>query len=542
MIYTKKTPWTLILGIIMVAFGYMVQAGVLDPMVKYLNLSKFVGKPGAPGEMIMLPFVFGIIAIVVGLWQLAVKPKEGNMDYYLSTVGGVTFILLISFIVKWGLDPLMGTWGKDAHAAMTNAGLNWAFDFAKVMNLNYVVMGIIAGIIVVNVFRVPSWAENGVRLSRLGLKTGVVLLGVLYSWQELANLAGLSAIMIGVFVLGSVGMVLWMGARRNIPNSMAGVLSAGMGVCGVSASVASAPVVNAKSTEIAYTIGTILLWGVLMMFIFPIVGKQMDMNPTQFGAWAGTGILNSAQVAGAALAFEPDGIETLKVAEIFNITRILFLPIIVLWLAVWYVKRESTGQRVNLGQVVFAKFPLFVLGFIVMFILGSTGMFAPGAHLPGKYFDNSEKQLVTKNPDGTVKSTKMLSDKDAETLQGEMDKVTDEAQKAALASLIENRKATSFEHDRQLAAILNSHTLSKKSNKILKKQHDAVYKSAPRISKFRDIIAWFFTFGLVGLGMQITMASIKQAGGHPLVIGSVVGTVKAVGSLIVVWLFVKEIV
>jgi uncharacterized membrane protein YadS len=57
---------------------------------------------------------------------------------------------------------------------------------------------------------------------------------------------------------------------------------------------------------------------------------------------------------------------------------------------------------------------------------------------------------------------------------------------------------------------------------------------------FRDLIAWFFTFGLVGLGMQITMASIKQAGGQPLIIGTVVGTVKAVGALIVVLLFVSE--
>jgi uncharacterized integral membrane protein (TIGR00698 family) len=542
MIYTHKTPWTLILGLIMVGFGYLVQAGVLDPLISFLHTSKYVGKAGAPGEMIMMPFVCGIIAIVVGLWQFAVKPKEGNLDYLLSTVGGVMFILLIAFVVKWGLDPLMHVWGKGAFETMKEAKLNWAFDFAQVMNLNYVVMGILAGIVVVNVFKVPEWAANGVRLSRLGLKTGVVLLGVLYSWQELANLAGLSVVLIAIFVLGSVGMVLWMGARRNIPNSMGGVLSAGMGVCGVSASVASAPVVNAKSTEIAYTIGTILLWGVLMMFIFPIIGKAMDMNPTQFGAWAGTGILNSAQVAGAALAFEPDGIETLKVAEIFNITRILFLPIIVLWLAVWYVKRESSGQKVNLGQVVFAKFPLFVLGFIVMFILGSTGMFAPGAQLPGKYFDNSEKHLVAKNPDGTIKASKMLSDKDAELLNSEMGKVTDETQKAALASLIENRKATSFEHDRQLASILNTHTLSKKANKVLKSQHSAVYKAAPRISKFRDLIAWFFTFGLVGLGMQITMASIKQAGGQPLIIGSVVGSVKAVGALIVVWLFVKEIV
>jgi uncharacterized membrane protein YadS len=532
----------LILGIIMVAFGYLVQAGVLNPMIEFLNISKYVGKPGAPGEMIILPFVCGIIAIVVGLWQFAVRPKEGNLDYYLSTVGGVMFILLIAFVVKWGLDPLMHTWGKAAETAMKDAKLVWAFDFAKVMNLNYVVMGILAGIIAVNVFKIPSWAENGVRLSRLGLKTGVVLLGVLYSWQELANLAGLSVVMIAIFVLGSVGMVLWMGARRNIPNSMGGVLSAGMGVCGVSASVAAAPVVNAKSTEIAYTIGTILLWGVLMMFIFPIVGKQMGMNPTQFGAWAGTGILNSAQVAGAALAFEPGGIDTLKVAEIFNITRILFLPIIVLWLAVWYVEREAGAKKVSHGSVIFSKFPLFVLGFIVMFVLGSTGIFAPGSELPGKYFDNSEKQLVKKDKDGNIKESKMLSDKDAELLKSEAAKVTDETQKAALASLLENKKATSFEHDRQLATILNSHVLSVKANKVLKSMHSAVYKPAPRISKFRDIIAWFFTFGLVGLGMQITMASIKQAGGQPLVIGSVVGTVKAVGSLIVVWLFVKEIV
>ncbi|OAD19513.1 protein belonging to Uncharacterized protein family UPF0324 [Candidatus Thiomargarita nelsonii] len=207
------------------------------------------------------------------------------------------------------------------------------------------------GIIVVNFFKVPSWAENGVRLSRLGLKTGVVLLGTLYSLAELQQLGSLSIVMVGFFVLGSVGLVLWMGARRNIPNSMGGVLSAGMGVCGVSATVASAPVVQAKSVEIAYTIGTILLWGVGCMFLFPVIGHILDLGYVQFGAWAGTGILNSAQVAGAALAYQPDGIETLKVAEIFNITRVLVLPIIVVWLAVWYVKREESAET---------KFPEYV--------------------------------------------------------------------------------------------------------------------------------------------------------------------------------------
>ncbi|MBI3917986.1 MAG: hypothetical protein HY322_13370 [Betaproteobacteria bacterium] len=61
-----------------------------------------------------------------------------------------------------------------------------------------------------------------------------------------------------------------------------------------------------------------------------------------------------------------------------------------------------------------------------------------------------------------------------------------------------------------------------------------------RSGKEIDNFAWFFTFGLVGLGMQITLSSIRQAGGQPLVIGSIVGVIKAVGSLIVVLLLVHE--
>jgi len=260
MVYTQRTPWTLIMGVIMVAYAYLVQSGALEAVIKYLGTGRHAG------EMLTLGYTFGGIAILIGLWQLIAKTAEGHVDYYLSTIGGVTFIMLVAFIVKWGLDPQMAQWGRAAEPSL-------GFNFASVMNLNYVVMGIVAGIVIVNVFNIPRWAENGVRLSRLGLKTGVILLGALYSFAELQQLGKLSVVLIGIFVLGSVGVVLWWGARRNLPNSMTGVLSAGVGVCGVSAAVAAAPVVQAKSTEIAYTIGTILLFGVICMFVFPIAGK-----------------------------------------------------------------------------------------------------------------------------------------------------------------------------------------------------------------------------------------------------------------------------
>jgi hypothetical protein len=50
-----------------------------------------------------------------------------------------------------------------------------------------------------------------------------------------------------------------------------------------------------------YIIGTILVWGAACMFFFPIIGHLLGMDPTQFGGRAATGILNLAQVAGAAL-------------------------------------------------------------------------------------------------------------------------------------------------------------------------------------------------------------------------------------------------
>ncbi len=517
MVYTKKNPALLIIGIVMLAIGLGTMYGMMDGAIAHLGLKKVVG------EMQGISLTFGAIAFVVGLWHQFGSHNEGQLDYYGSTIAGAMFILLIAMLVKWFVAPEVAVISK-SFGTIGDTGKH----IHKLLGLNYVVIGILAGVVIVNVFKVPEWAQNGVRLSRLGLKTGVILLGTLYSLAELAHLGRLSVVMIGFFVLGSVGIVLWMGARRNIPNSMGGVLSAGMGVCGVSATVAASPVVQAKSVEIAYTIGTILLWGIGCMFIFPIVGHLLDMGPVQFGAWAGTGILNSAQVAGAALAFQPDGIETLKVAEIFNITRVLFLPIIVLWLAVWYVKREEGAQKVSVGQVIIGKFPMFVLGFILMFALSSTGVFAPANHYKGKYFDNN------------ISESKMLKDDQVALLRSESSKLERQDRKEALGRLMENRKVMSLEDDAALRGLVNAKIFSKDANKLLKKAHKSVRHTAKKIKKFRQWITWLFAFGLVGLGMQITLASIKQAGGQPLVIGGFVGTLKAVLSLVVVMLFVSE--
>jgi uncharacterized membrane protein YadS len=527
MVYTKKNPALLIIGLIMLAIWYFAESGLLAPVIEHLAAGK---QYRYTSELITIPLYFGVVATAFGIWQWFGAHKEGHWDYYSSTIAGGMFILLITMLVRWFIAPEIAVFGTQfGEVGDTGKYIH------ELLGLNYVVIGIVTGIIIVNVFKIPGWAENGVRLSRLGLKTGVILLGALYSAAELKNLGGLSIIMIGFFVLGSVGIVLWMGARRNIPSSMGGVLSAGMGVCGVSATVAVAPVVQAKPIEIAYTIGTILLWGVGCMFLFPIIGNMLNMSYVQFGAWAGTGILNSAQVAGAALAYQPDGIETLKVAEIFNITRVLILPIIVLWLAMWYVKQEgNAGARVNVGRVVIEKFPIFVLGFIMMFALSTTGVFAPANHYQGKYFGNSPEQGF--NQENLLKAEQIS------LLQSQMSHVQRADYQEALQRLIENGKIMSIDDDTAVRGLINAGIMSPKASKILKNAHDAVRHTAKKIEAFRQWITWLFAFGLVGLGMQITVGSMKQAGGQPAIIGGIVGFIKAALSLVVVMMLVSETV
>src|SRR3989344_1733295 len=96
------------------------------------------------------PLPKNLRVVFFGSSKYAVIVKKALTDKFGLAL--VAFILVVAFIVKWVLDPQMGAWGKAAAPTL-------GFNFASVMNLNFVVMGIVAGIVIVNVFKIPEWAE-----------------------------------------------------------------------------------------------------------------------------------------------------------------------------------------------------------------------------------------------------------------------------------------------------------------------------------------------------------------------------------------------
>ena len=529
-----------VIGGIMIVYALIASTNALLPLMKYLHTHKTLDL------QVMMGFICGGLAIFGAIMHSVRKPGKTVFDrFFLEPLPGILFLLLMAMFIRWYAEPLVKIMSSQLAPVL-------GFKIYKVLNLNYVVLGLLVGVIITNTYGIPKFAGPGIKCARFVLKMGVIMLGARYSFAELAKLGVYSIWLIGFFVLGTVFFVLWLGHIFKLPKSMTGVLSAGMGVCGVSATVAVAPVVKAKSEEMAYTIGTILSFGIICMFVFPTVGHWAGMNPVQFGAWAGTGILNSAQVAAAALAFDAVDIKTLKVAEIFNITRVLFLPIIVLVLATWFGK--DTGQKLTFKTVVIDKFPIFILGFLLLFVMSSAGLFSPPSHYKGKYIDfsyNDRTQITDKEwevMDNAVKDG---------SIQG-----LSESQMAAVVDLVNQRQLAGNFEDRdnkklynktgqdrmfELESILAASKakeikLDKEVKGAIKHSVKQVHKKSKTVTTLTDFMIWFFAFGLIGLGMQITKKAIMQAGSWPLIIGCISGVTKAVLSFFVVMWLVKDVV
>ncbi|MBV5332972.1 putative sulfate exporter family transporter, partial [bacterium] len=157
------------------------------------------------------------------------------------------------------------------------------------------------------------------------------------------------------------------------------------------------------------------------------------------------------------------------------------------------------------------------------------GLFAPAGHYQGKYFSGEQ-----------IKEESLLKPKEVRALESVAERMRTPQETQALKDLIAHRKLTGREQDNLLRSVARIEGFDALAKSALDKANKAAWHDSKIIRAYRDWIAWLF--GLIGLGMQITTKALKQAGGTPLIIGGIVGTLKAVGSLVVVLLFVREYV
>lgn len=246
----------------------------------------------------------------------------------------------------------------------------WATFLYQTCQFKYVAILLIGGILIRNLFGVPKALLPGIGAARPIIKPGIILLGVHYVWSDVVRVGGTGLLLAAVFIFGTAITVMWLSRRFGVSDGLGGIMGAGTGVCGVSAIIATSPVVGAKPRDMAYAIGTILLFGTIMLFVMPYLGQVLDISEPQFGAWVALAILNTAQLIAAA---EWYGEEARNTAVLINAARIMLIPLIVVF-AVWFYGLKKEGKGDKFWVTMRKKFPVFILGFFALIVLNSFGI------------------------------------------------------------------------------------------------------------------------------------------------------------------------
>jgi uncharacterized integral membrane protein (TIGR00698 family) len=236
--------------------------------------------------------------------------------------------------------------------------------FIDLLHFNYVVICLAAGIIIRNVFGVPKRWEIGLSYYPVFLHAGIIMLGSQYLLRDMVKLGSLTVIIMVVFVFGTAAFFIFLSRLFKLDDSLAGVLSAGFSMCGVTALVATAPMVRAKNEQITYAIAATVSFGILCMIILPPIARIFEVSQFSFGVISATGVPNSAQVIASGFMY---GFDAGKVAGFVNIGRIVLIPAGALFIYFFTMTREVLGsEKINVWQTVKEKFPVYVIGFVIV--------------------------------------------------------------------------------------------------------------------------------------------------------------------------------
>ena len=135
------------------------------------------------------------------------------------------------------------------------------------------------------------------------------------------------------------------------------LIASGTAICGGSAIAAVAPVIEAKDDEISVSLGTIFLLNAIALFIFPPLGRLLELSQVQFGMWAAVAIHDTSSVVGAGAAY---GTEALQIATMVKLTRALWIIPLALVTAIVFRKKE---KKISI--------PWFILFFVIAMVLNT---------------------------------------------------------------------------------------------------------------------------------------------------------------------------
>lgn len=270
----------------------------------------------------------------------------GHLSYGLKYLPGVILLLSIGLVAKSAT--------------------------AFVPNTEYVIFAIAIGAAVTNTFSIPAVFRPGIRTYHFWLKLGIVLMGSKLALQNIAQMSVKVFFVIAVEILLSIALARLLARAFGLSDGLGSMLGIGVGVCGVSAIVAATDAIKTEEEDLTYAIATILIFGAITVFLYPLIGSCLNMPEEIYGYWVGLAMNNTAEAIAAGFALSP---KAGAIATVLKLARNSLLGIVILVYALIHARAGLAKKITNKWTFVWSRFPKFVLGSALLSLLTSLGLF-----------------------------------------------------------------------------------------------------------------------------------------------------------------------
>ncbi len=225
------------------------------------------------------------------------------------------------------------------------------------IQLSALTLAILAGMAVGNLAPAKALGRMhpGLRFSQQNLlRLGIILYGVRLSVRDLANL-GPRALLVDMTVIsGVLGIGYWLGTRvLGLDSDTALLVSAGSGICGAAAVLATDRVIESESHKVSVAVATVVVFGTAAMFLYPFLYLHSGFTERQFGVYTGATVHEVAQALAAGRAVSQAASDT---AVITKMLRVLLLAPVLLIIG---RLRKRSGASAS-GEI---RHPWFVFWF-----------------------------------------------------------------------------------------------------------------------------------------------------------------------------------
>lgn len=226
------------------------------------------------------------------------------------------------------------------------------------------VLAILAGTLIHTLLGLaPSFVAGVQFASKTILEIAVVLLGGTISAAALAQ-AGIELIAaVAVVVLLALTASYLVGRWLGLDDRLATLVACGNSICGNSAIMATAPVIEAPAEDVAASIAFTAALGIVVVLLLPLAFGALGLTQWQYGVVAGLSVYAVPQVLAAT---GPVGVMSTQVGTLVKLMRVLMLGPVVLFVGL----RHGRQGVVRFSLLV----PWFIVGFMLAMAARSFGL------------------------------------------------------------------------------------------------------------------------------------------------------------------------